>query len=225
MENGNLLPYFTISEASALSGMTENQILRLGISGEIRLSIIEHEPTNYEEVEESQNPDGTTTVVTRRNEIAFQFGEEPALQLRYIAPNDVANIVANESPNRKTLIRKLYKSRELTRDKGKYLANCPLRISEKDICISREEWNLFKKSNGKLAFTQNPLTNPEKVTLIWLSKNVPVSIWWKAGVALFAAFMLGVGLSETGIYQHIKSAVKTEVLSKSLNADKVTIRP
>ncbi len=210
MERGNLLPYFTLEEVGALSGMTDSQLLRLGISGALRFSILENTPTNYERKEEREVSDGIE-IRTSTKESSRLFGDSgPSLKLRYVKPEDIANIVANEAPSTRTLIRELYKTRELRKKEAKYLLNCPMKITAADLRISREEWELFKEVNGKCALKQNPLASPERVTLVWLARNVSVSLWYKAAAVLFAVFMLGAAFAQTGMYSSIEAVFSAE---------------
>lgn len=205
MERGNLLPYFTLEEIGALSGMTECQLLRLGVSGSIRFSILENAPTNYERKEEREVSDGIEVRTSTKESEVIVGKPGPSLKLRYIKPDDIANVIANDAPNTKTLIRELYGTRDLDKKKATYLLNCPLKITACDLRVSRDEWVAFKKANSRFALRQNPLAHPEKVTLAWLTHNVPVSLWYKAAAVLFAAFMFGVGFAETGVYSSIKA--------------------
>lgn len=49
------------------------------------------------------------------------------------------------------------------------------------------------------------LAAPEKVTLIWLARHVPVKLWLGAGVTLLAAFALGVKASTWSFVKEILS--------------------
>lgn len=63
-----LLAYFSIEEIAQKSGLSVDQILRLGMSGTIIFSVLEHEQRNYEEVSEIETEDGKKAVLKRVNE-------------------------------------------------------------------------------------------------------------------------------------------------------------
>ena len=62
------------------------------------------------------------------------------------------------------------------------------------------------------------LPYPQKFTMKWLYQHAPISLWcWLVGL-LATAFVLGVGFSETKLYQLLKSTKsKPEVQQQELN--------
>lgn len=54
------------------------------------------------------------------------------------------------------------------------------------------------------------LEYPQKVTLSWLVKHAPIGLWFKFVGILFAAFVLGLGFSQTGAYANFQQLWKKE---------------
>jgi len=48
-----------------------------------------------------------------------------------------------------------------------------------------------------------PLEMPESVTFAWLFRNVPVRIWFSFGALLVAAFLLGVRVANTPLFEQL----------------------
>ena len=63
-----MLAYYSIEEIAQKSGLSSDQVLRLGFSGTLVFSILDHSPQNFEEIEEEKHEDGSRTVLTRTNE-------------------------------------------------------------------------------------------------------------------------------------------------------------
>ena len=51
---------------------------------------------------------------------------------------------------------------------------------------------------------------PQKITLSWLFKHAPIDIWLKFAGALGAAFLIGIGFAQTGLYANIQDFWKTK---------------
>ncbi len=213
-----LLDYFTIDEVASKSGMTSEQVLRLGMSGSIILSILEHKPKNYEEIDDYIDEKGLHVVRTRRNETTTLIGNpRPGLQIQYISTEDVINIVANDKERKNTLVRGLYETRELDPKKGKWMLNSPLSLSRDDLVVKAEEWERFQRGDGKRLAAYLPLKAPEKVTVSWLVHNISIKAWISAVALAATIFAAGVYFSETGIYKEIKNKFTVEnSSSKSL---------
>lgn len=185
------------------------------MSGTIVFSVLEHAPRNYEETSEFVTEDGGKGVRTRTNEaMVLVGGDGPALKLKYIGPEDVINIVTNEAPNRKTLVRALYETRDLDPKKGKWLLNCPWRVSIGDLLISKDEWEYFSKGVGKKIKHYLPLAKPEKVTIPWLVKNLSVGGWLAAGSIAVSLFGSGVYLAGTQFYQALADSFSPAEVQK-----------
>ena len=203
-----MLDYYTVDEVAAKSGLNIDQVLRLGMAGTIIFSILEHQPRNYEEVDEFVDEEGRDVVRTRRNETTTLFGNpNPGLQVKYIATEDVINVVTNTKTNKNTLIRGLFETRELEPKKGKFMLNCPLSITQDDLVITTEEWELFERNGGKRLASYLPLAKPEKVTIKWLLNNISVGGWVLAISFVGSVFTAGVYFSDTKLYEEIKSKV------------------
>lgn len=87
-----------------------------------------------------------------RSETTTLIGNlHPGLQIKYISTEDVINVVTNEKSNRKTIIRGLYETRDLEPKKGKWMANCPVSVSQNDLVIKSEEWDYFERNGGKVS--------------------------------------------------------------------------
>lgn len=156
-----------------------------------------------------ESEDGRTTVRTKKNEtMVFASGKGPALKLKYIGPEDVINVVTNDAPNRKTLVRALYETRERDPKKGKWFVNNPWRVSVDDLVVSSEEWEFFSKGEGKKLKQYLPLAAPEKVTLPWLFKNLSVGAWVLIAGIAFSFFSSGVYFSKTQLYQEITRSLE-----------------
>ncbi len=66
----------------------------------------------------------------------------------------------------------------------------------------------------------NEIPYPQKFTLKWLYQHAPVGLWgWFLGL-LFAAFALGIGFSETQLYQLLKNKASDSVVASELNKSK-----
>jgi len=201
-----LFDYFTVGEVAEKSGLKVNQVLRLGMSGEIIFSILEHKPRNFEEVDEYVDEEGQNIKRTRRSETSTIVGNKNSgLQIKYISTEDVINVVTNEAENKITLVRGLFETRDLDPKKAKWLLNSPLSIAQNDLIINTEEWLLFEKGEGKKLVAYLPLKRPEKVTIPWLFKNISFSVWLSAGGLAVAIFLAGVYVAETGLYKDIRS--------------------
>ena len=66
-----------------------------------------------------------------------------------------------------------------------------------------------------LGTTKEPITKqtpelewPQKITLSWLTKHAPISLWLKLLGALVTAFLLGVGFAQTKLYDNIQELWK-----------------
>lgn len=215
-----MLDYYTIDEVASKSGLSQDQVLRLGMSGTIIFSILEHKPKNYEEVDEYIDEDGRSVTRTRRNETTTLIGNpNPGLQIKYIATEDTINTITNEKDGKKTLVRGLYETRNLDPKQGKWMLNSQLTISQKDLIIKVSEWEHFEKSGGKKLASYLPLQVPEKVTIKWLVTNMSIGSWVAAISIIGSVFTAGAYFTETGIYQKIKDnfVVVEQDSSESLN--------
>ena len=195
--------------------MEIDQILRLGEDGTIIFSIIENKPKNFEEIDEFIHENGEKYRRTRRSETVTLIGDsKPGLQIKYISTEDLINIIANEkeNPNKKTLINKLFETRDLDPKKGKLLMSESLRISQNDLVITSEEWKLFEQNTGK-KLTRD-LAYPAKVTIPWLLKNVSISYWIAFAGLCISIFLAGVYVAESKAYKDVFSS-KVEKLERS----------
>ena len=75
-------------------------------------------------------------------------------------------------------------------------------IAELESGINIVDSNTKDESPGDLSF-------PEKITLSWLFKHVPVSYWLWLGGAFVAVFIAGVGFSQTKAYTAILDLATT----------------
>lgn len=201
-----MLDYYTIDEVASKSGLSQDQVLRLGMSGTIIFSILEHKPKNFEEVDEYTDEEGRSVIRTRRNETTTLIGNpNPGLQIKYIATEGTINTITNEKEGKKTLIRGLYDTRNLDPKKGKWMLNAPLTISQRDLIIKASEWEHFEKNGGKKLASYLPLKVPEKITIKWLINNMSIGSWIIAISFIGSVFAAGVYFTETGIYQKIKA--------------------
>ena len=115
-----MFDYYTVEEVADKSGLNIDQILRLGMSGAIIFSILEHRPKNFEEIDDYMDKDGEKIRRTRRSETSVLVGKKnTGLQIKYISTEDVINVVTNTDSNKNTLIRGLFETRELIPKKGK----------------------------------------------------------------------------------------------------------
>lgn len=55
------------------------------------------------------------------------------------------------------------------------------------------------------------LAVPERVTVVWLARHVPIGLWLTAGGILVAAFLLGAAAGQTGAGRAIVAAVKAVI--------------
>lgn len=77
-----------------------------------------------------------------------------------------------------------------------------------------------------VAQAKSELEWPQKVTLSWLAKHAPISLWLKVGGILITAFLLGVGFSETVAYKNIQQLWQKENLQKEkLNEPNKPLEP
>ncbi len=204
----SLLDFYTVEEVAEKAGLEINQVLRLGMSGTIIFSILEHEPRNYEEINEYVDEEGQNIRRTRRSETNTFIGNpNPGLQIKYISTEDLINTVTNDKENKKTLVRALFETRELNPKKGKYLLTTPLSINQNDLIIKAEEWVLFENDGGKKIAAYLPLKQPEKVTLQWLVKNVSISTWIAVIGLAISIFLSGIYITETELYRDIRSKI------------------
>ena len=56
---------------------------------------------------------------------------------------------------------------------------------------------------------------PSKITLRWLQNHAPISLWVKFISIIIAAFMLGIGFSETQIFKSIKKYLVNDTITVS----------
>ncbi|MES2608728.1 MAG: hypothetical protein V4679_00735 [Pseudomonadota bacterium] len=204
-----MLPYYTLEEVAEKSGLSRDQVIRLGFTGQLVFSIRKHTPQNYKEVEETQNSDGSRTVRTKTSEnLVIVRSDGPALRLRYLAPEDAINIIANEAPNRKTLVRATYKTRDLDLKQGTLHAGSPIELAAADLIVCAEEWEIFSNGPGKHLRAQTPLLLPERVTLKWLANNLSITQWIGAMGAIASIFALGMYFAQTTAYQQLLAISK-----------------
>ena len=197
-----MFSYYRLEEIGQKTGMSIDQILRLGCSGTIIFSIVDHQPKNYEEKDKITDQDGELAIRTRVNEEVLRIGtSNPTLRLSYISPEDVINIVTNEAPNRKTLVRATYQTRELDPKKGTWQANNPKKLGISDLVISNQEWEIFSNGKGKKIKNYLPLAIPETVTILWLLKNVSYDFWLLVVSWSIALFSAGLYFSGTNAYK------------------------
>lgn len=197
-----MLPYFTVDEICSKSGLKQDQVLRLGMSGQLVFSVLEHAATNYEEINEAKDEEGRNIRHTKTNEIMAFGNAEKGLKLRYVATEDLINIVVNDAPNRKTLVRAVYETRDLDQKTGKWFVNNPMRVALSDLVISAPEWECFEREKGKSMKAYVPLNIPEKVTLHWLWKNVSFALWVKIVVIAAAIFSAGLFVGQSAFYEN-----------------------
>ena len=199
-----MFPYLTTDEVSSKSGLSTEQILRLGMSGELVFSVLEHRPQNYEEINEAQDGGGNTVIHTKTNE-SVPLGSEGGLKLRYIATEDLINIVTNDAPNRKTILRAIFNTRDLDPKKGKWFLNNPMKVSLSDVVLSSTEWEKFSNGKGKELKKYIPLSLPEKMTLSWLWSNLPLGMWVKIAIFAFSVLSVGIYLGQSKLYVELQS--------------------
>lgn len=201
-----MFSYYRLEEIGQKTGMSIDQILRLGCSGTIIFSILDHQLKNYEEKDEVTDQDGELAIRTRVNEEVLRIGvSNPTLRLSYISQEDVINIVTNEAPNRKTLVRTTYQTRELDPKKGTWQANNPKKLAVSDLVISDQEWEIFSNGKGKKIKNYLPLALPEKVTIPWLFKNVSYDFWLLVVSWSITLFSAGLYFSGTNAYKALTS--------------------
>jgi hypothetical protein len=137
-----LRKYYSIAEAATIVNISEETIYQLAIAGDIRLSIVEHRPSNYEmPIEEIV--DGKTVKATRQTVTAFSVGDDSAsLDLWYISPRDAKNVIRNP-PEAVTLISVIFRDRECVPKRAKGFLNSYLRIARSDLLVSSEELKRF----------------------------------------------------------------------------------
>lgn len=215
-----MFPYFTVEEISSKSGLSSDQVLRLGMAGELIFSVLEHLPRNFEETNEGQSGDGQTVIHTKTNETALVIGNSSkGLQIRYITTEDLINIVTNDAPNRKTLVRSLYETRELDPKKGKWFVNNPMRVALSDVVVTSNEWERFSEGKGRNLKKYVPLALPENITFPWLWKNLPVGMWLKVMLIGASIFSGGIFFAQSSLYGEV-----TSLLSKPATTDAVPNR-
>ena len=54
------------------------------------------------------------------------------------------------------------------------------------------------------------LESPKEITLSWLLKHAPAGLWLKFLGALVAAFLVGIGFSQTGVYSSVEDLWKAK---------------
>lgn len=211
-----MLAYYSIEEIAQKAGLSSDQVLRLGFSGALVFSILDHSPQNFEEINEEKHEDGSRTVRTRRNEttvIAKQEG--PALRLKYIGTENVINIVKNDAPNRRTLVRAVYSTRELDPKQGCWSLNNPRKLTPSDLVVSHDEWKHFRSGPGKKLNNYLPLVLPEKITVLWLIKNLSVANGISVVSFAVAIFGAGVYFSQTEAYEKVRAMFMAPAKAKA----------
>lgn len=207
-----MLAYYSIEEIAQKAGLSSDQVLRLGFSGTLVFSILDHTPQNFEEIEEEKHEDGSRTVHTRTSETTVIVKPKgSSLILKYIGTEDVINIVTNDAPNRRTLVRAVYSTRELNPKTGTWSLGNPRKLAPRDLVVSHDEWEHFAKGLGKKLKNYLPLVLPEKITVLWLLKNLSVKNWISA--AGFAAVIFGAGVyfSQIEAYEKIREMFAVSV--------------
>lgn len=231
LRDSQMLAYYSIEEIAQKSGLSSDQILRLGFSGTLVFSILDHSPQNFEEIEEEKHEDGSRTVRTRTNETTVIIKPEgPPLRLKYIGAEDVINIVTNDAPNRRTLVRAVYLTRELSPQKATWSLNNPRKLAPKDLVVSHDEWEHFANGPGKKLKNYSPLVLPEKITLRWLTKTLSIANWISAVSFVVAIFSAGIYFSQTEAYGKVREMfiapdkTKSAMLSPSFQRTAFCIR-
>ena len=69
-----MFDFYTINEIAKKSGMNIDQVLRLGMSGAIIFSILEHSPRNYEQIDKYVDEEGNNVKRTRTSETSTIIG-------------------------------------------------------------------------------------------------------------------------------------------------------
>ena len=212
-----MLAYYSIDEIAQKSGLSPDQVLRLGCSGTLVFSILDHSPQNFEEVDEDEkHEDGSRTVRTKTNEsTVIVRSDGPPLRLKYIGTEDVINIVTNDAPNRRTLVRAVYSTRELNPKKGTWSLNNPKKLAPTDLVVSHEEWEHFADGTGKKIKNYLPLVLPEKVTVLWLIKNLSVANWISAISVAAVIFGTGVYVAQTDAYEKAREMFMVPAKAKA----------
>lgn len=211
-----MLAYYSIEEIAQKSGLSADQVLRLGFSGTLVFSILDHSPQNFEEIEEEKHEDGSHTIRTRTNETTVIVKPEGApLRLKYIGTEDVINIVTNHAPNRRTLVRAVYSTRELDPQKGSWSLNNPRKLAPSDLVVSQDEWEHFTNGPGKKLKNYLPLVPPEKITVLWLIKNLSVANWISVVSFAVAIFGAGVYFSQTEAFEKVRAIFMAPAKAKA----------
>ena len=211
-----MLAYYSILEIAQKAGLSSDQVIRLGLSGTLVFSILDHSVQNFEETEEEKNNDGSRTVHTRTSEttvIAKPAGS--SLVLKYIGTEDVINIFTNDAPNRRTLVRAVYSTRELNPKTGTWSLNNLRKLALSDLIVSFDEWEHFSKGPGKKLQHYLPLVLPEKITIFWLLKNLSVANWISAASVAAVIFGMGVYFSQTEAYVQIRKIFEVSVKTQA----------
>lgn len=187
------------------------------MAGELIFSVLEHLPRNFEEVNEGKNEDGKRVVHTKTNETTLVVGDSAkGLQLRYITTEDLINVVTNDAPNRKTLVRSVYETRDLDPKKGKWFVNNPMRVSLADVVVAAEEWELFSGGKGKDLKRYVPLALPEHITFPWLWKNLPIQMWVQVLLIGVSIFTGGILFAQSPLYGKLSSLVTPPATTEAL---------
>ena len=92
--------------------------------------------------------------------------------------------------------------------------NCELQDTVNEIDTIIELFDKYGDPKSKAGKEENlrqraELEWPPKMTLSWLFKHAPISLWVQFLGALIAAFLFGIAFSQTGLYANIRSLLET----------------
>ena len=76
-------------------------------------------------------------------------------------------------------------------------------ILESIITRLKRNPELCAPNQNVISSMAKPIEYPEKVTLVWLAHNVPHSFWFWLISALIAAFLFGVSIGQSKLYQDL----------------------
>lgn len=86
-------------------------------------------------------------------------------------------------------------------------------IDEMEIIIGNfKKYGDPKRSTSKVSDPTSEVTFPEKVTVMWLLKHIPIGMWLAAASILLAVFYMGINFGNTEFYKSLIQSSDDSVL-------------
>ena len=141
--------YYSLDSVTRLLSLDYSDVLQFIVTGQLIASFIYHKPSDYREIKEIVNDDGSITKITNTKRTALRIASDNSkpIEVSYLTQEDSTRIILNKVAQREILIDKLFFSSERTPKNGRLLVgDSAISVSKNEIIVTREELERFAKS-------------------------------------------------------------------------------